>query len=170
MKPIRLSLFFAFAICLSCQSGSTSQKEKDLAQKEAELKQKEQELLDEKKRDLEKKEKELAEEKAKLEKSKAAASNEKPTQSGGKFYAKGYGRFPDASERILDQADIENFTSYELKIMRNEIFARHGYIFNTDDMRRYFSQQSWYRPLYQDVTASLSAIEKRNVDFIKSYE
>jgi hypothetical protein len=148
MNPTRLPFFLAFAICLSCQSGSTSQKEKDLAQKEAELKQKEQELLDGKKRHLEKKKKELAEEKARLEKSKAAASNAKPTQSGSKFYARRYGRFPDGSERILGQADIKNFTSYELKIMRNEIFARHGYIFKTDDMRRYFSQQSWYRPLY----------------------
>ncbi|MCF8330738.1 MAG: YARHG domain-containing protein, partial [Crocinitomicaceae bacterium] len=32
------------------------------------------------------------------------------------------------------------------------------------------SNQSWYRPLNNDVTAYLSKIEKENVNFIKQYE
>ncbi len=58
----------------------------------------------------------------------------------------------------------------DLKIMRNEIFARHGYIFKTADMINHFSNESWYKPMYNDVTSKLSYIEKTNVNFIKSYE
>ena len=54
--------------------------------------------------------------------------------------------------------------------MRNEIFARHGYIFKTSDMINHFREESWYRPLYVNVTSMLSSIEKANVNFIKSYE
>lgn len=54
--------------------------------------------------------------------------------------------------------------------MRNEIFARHGYIFKTDDMRQYFNSQNWYSPMYNEVSSSLSSIEKYNVEFIKKYE
>ena len=54
--------------------------------------------------------------------------------------------------------------------MRNEIFARHGYIFKTADMINHFSNESWFKPLYNDVTNKLSNIEKTNVNFIKTYE
>ena len=54
--------------------------------------------------------------------------------------------------------------------MRDEIFARHGYIFKTSDMIQHFNSQSWYRALNNDVTAYLSKIEKDNVNFIKQYE
>lgn len=54
--------------------------------------------------------------------------------------------------------------------MRNEIFARHGYIFRTDDMKRYFSQQPWYRAQSNDVLSSLSPIELANIETIKAAE
>jgi hypothetical protein len=54
--------------------------------------------------------------------------------------------------------------------MRNEIFARHGYIFTTPEMTAYFSQMSWYTPRYYDVSSLLTPIEKKNIAFIKRYE
>ena len=54
--------------------------------------------------------------------------------------------------------------------MRNEIFARHGYIFKTQEMKSYFSLQSWYSAQYNDVTSMLSSIEKQNIEVIKKYE
>ena len=54
--------------------------------------------------------------------------------------------------------------------MRNEIFARHGYIFKTPEMKSYFSQQSWYHGQYNDVNSMLSAIEKQNIELIRKYE
>lgn len=78
------------------------------------------------------------------------------------------GRYPYTSLRKLTHADVAYLSPRDLKIMRNEIFARHGYIFQTNDMKQYFSKQSWYRPTTTNV--QLSSIEQYNVNFIKSYE
>jgi len=86
------------------------------------------------------------------------------------FFAKGSGYYPEGSDRRLTESDVLGLSSRDLKIMRNEIFARHGYIFKTQDMIDHFSRQSWYEPLYNDVTSMLSAVEKANVNFIRSYE
>ena len=86
--------------------------------------------------------------------------------------AKNYpGKYPEGSKIYLDESDlIVYYGKDELKIMRNEIFARHGYIFQTDDMRSYFAKQSWYRPERTNVDNLLSKIEKKNVATIKSAE
>jgi len=80
------------------------------------------------------------------------------------------GNYPQASERLLTNSDIAGLSKWQLKIMRNEIYARHGYIFKTDDMRSYFNQQSWYSPQYEDISTFLSKIEKANIEFIKKHE
>jgi flagellar basal body-associated protein FliL len=80
------------------------------------------------------------------------------------------GKYQQASERILKSSDIVNLNKYELKIMRNEIYARHGYRFNTADMKSYFELQSWYIPRFDDVTAFLTETEKRNIELIKRHE
>ena len=40
---------------------------------------------------------------------------------------------------------LNNFSSGELAIIRNTIYARRGYIFQKDKYRNYFSRKSWYR-------------------------
>jgi hypothetical protein len=80
------------------------------------------------------------------------------------------GNYTIASEKVLSSDDLLNINKYELKIMRNEIFARHGYIFKTDDMRLYFENQAWYSPRYEYVTSFLTEIEKGNIELIKRYE
>lgn len=80
------------------------------------------------------------------------------------------GRFPEASDRLLTPSDIYNLSKSELKIMRNEIYARHGYIFQTRDMKSYFEYQSWYLPRYTDINTFLSEVEKSNIELIKRYE
>lgn len=86
------------------------------------------------------------------------------------FFARGKGMFPEGSERRLTNDDVTNLSSRELKIMRNEIFARHGYIFKTNDMKVHFASQPWYTPMYDNVTIMLSKIEEDNVRFIQLYE
>jgi hypothetical protein len=80
------------------------------------------------------------------------------------------GMFPQASERILKYEDIQQLSKIELKIMRNEIFARHGYTFKTSDMQQYFGKQNWYSPQFNDVNNKLSEIEKENIKLIMKYE
>lgn len=73
-------------------------------------------------------------------------------------------------EREMTYADVEGKSAEELRLMRNYIFARRGYIFESEDLKEYFEQFSWYVPLYYDVTPHLSDIEKYNVNFIKEWE
>jgi serine/threonine-protein kinase len=80
------------------------------------------------------------------------------------------GRFPEASTRLLVPSEFVKRSEWDLRIMRNEIFARHGYIFKSADMQNYFVRQRWYHPRHNDVSGLLSDIEASNVKIIKSSE
>jgi hypothetical protein len=80
------------------------------------------------------------------------------------------GKYEFASKRLLTQQDLDGYSQLELKIMRNEIFARYGYIFKTSDMKSHFGAQSWYRPSSADVMKMLTQVEKKNIELIKQYE
>lgn len=73
------------------------------------------------------------------------------------------------SDRVyLTQSQVYSLTNDELGIARNEIYARHGYIFSTEKYRLYFNAQSWYYPISKNVT--LNDIEEYNVYLIKAEE
>lgn len=69
--------------------------------------------------------------------------------------------------------DLSLLDSYGLKITRNEIFARHGRMFNDQELQDYFRRQQWYVPQIAandfDVSC-LNEVEKYNVDLISVYE
>lgn len=75
---------------------------------------------------------------------------------------------PDSSERLLTPDDIAYFGAGELRIARNEIFARNGFRFKDPSLRAHFSRFAWYQPTTDNV--QLSAIEKANVALLKSAE
>lgn len=72
--------------------------------------------------------------------------------------------------RIVTEEDLRTCSKKDLRIMRNWIYARHGYKFKSQDLQEYFSQFDWYSPRYTDVTSQLSEIELKNVDFISRHE
>lgn len=80
------------------------------------------------------------------------------------------GQYPQASQRELKEADVENLLKEELQVMRNEIFARHGYCFKKKDMRQRFENLDWYVPDNVDVKDLITPIEKKNILLIKRYE
>lgn len=81
------------------------------------------------------------------------------------------GIYPQASTRYLDMDDLAGKSAWELQVMRNEVFARYGYIFKRNkDIKNYFESQSWYVPKYYNVDHMLNQYEKRNVNFIKNNE
>ena len=82
--------------------------------------------------------------------------------------ASGQGRFPFASTRRLSASELQGYSAWDLKVMRNEIYARHGYIFQTADMKNYFNSQSWYRPVSRNV--KLTSLEQANVATIQRVE
>jgi len=80
------------------------------------------------------------------------------------------GRFPQSSERLLTTADIKGLKPKDLRIMRNEIYARYGLIFKSQDLATYFEKQAGYEKRLENAEAFLSEIEQKNVIFIKKYE
>ncbi|WP_179295547.1 TcaA 3rd/4th domain-containing protein [Bacillus sp. FJAT-45350] len=77
--------------------------------------------------------------------------------------------FPDSHYRKLIRSEVSSLSKGELRIARNEIYARHGYPFQSEDLQQYFGQMSWY---YRDpgYNGSLSSTEEYNVQLIQSYE
>ena len=74
-----------------------------------------------------------------------------------------------------DQVKLSEFYLYgktvsELRIMRNEIFARYGYKFKSDDLSEYFSKQPWYNGKYDNVDTYLTDVDRYNINLIKQKE
>jgi hypothetical protein len=75
------------------------------------------------------------------------------------------------STTVLKSKDVENMYKTDLEVLRNSIYARHGYSFKNAKMREVFDYDvSWYMPVSTDVTALLTEIEKKNIELIKRYE
>jgi tetratricopeptide (TPR) repeat protein len=91
----------------------------------------------------------------------------------------GYGTWPWTSQRLITDYDLQGLSLRDLELMRNEIYARHGWVFNRQDLRQYFESQSWYRPkgglanreeANRLATAGMSGLERRNVQIIQAME
>ena len=52
--------------------------------------------------------------------------------------------FPDSDTRLLTQADLAGLSDWELKVARNEIYARHGRRFTSARLQAHFDSCSWY--------------------------
>ena len=75
------------------------------------------------------------------------------------------------SDRVYLTIDIlEELTKDELALLRNEIYARHGYVFNLEEYKTYFNRKSWYRPNEYFDESMFNEIEKANKDLIVEYE
>lgn len=77
---------------------------------------------------------------------------------------------PDSSARQLNPEEITNLSGQQLRLAQNEIYARHGYPFQSAAARNYFSQFSWYQanPNYSD--RDLSWLEERNIEMMRLQE
>ena len=81
---------------------------------------------------------------------------------------------PKSDKEKLTRADLEGLTKEQLRLARNEIYARHGMIFGVDDLDKYFATKSWYKPTisFKDFydTVEMSLIEEENVILIQQVE
>lgn len=82
----------------------------------------------------------------------------------------GSGRFEFASKILLDNACLKSYKKSTLRLMRSEILARHGYVFEDEDLKEYFRKQPWYKPAQSNEGIELSFIEKLNVGLIENAE
>lgn len=80
---------------------------------------------------------------------------------------------PESASRLLTEADLENLTQEDLRIARNEIYARHGRKFLDEGLQEYFNGKSWYNGTIEPDDFKedmLSEIERTNEDTIVNYE
>jgi len=78
----------------------------------------------------------------------------------------------DVRDRLVE-ADLADKTKFQLTIMRNEPFARHGYQFHRTDLADYFSKFRWYKPTSNnqyDIMQKLTDTEKYNIELILNFQ
>ena len=81
--------------------------------------------------------------------------------------------FPFSSERRLYEDDLWDLSEWELRIARNEIYARHGRKFSDKELQEYFDSCSWYYGTIEPKKwkeDALNKIEKDNIKLISDYE
>lgn len=76
----------------------------------------------------------------------------------------------NASKDLLEKDFVANLTKADIFILRNSIFARHGFAFRDKQLRIYFESFDWYMPVFGDVKDDLTEIEKQNIDLLLRYE
>ncbi len=76
-------------------------------------------------------------------------------------------------ERTLSPRDLRRRTDWELDVLRNEPYARHGYIFKRADLAKHFAKESWYQEVTNDqvsIFANLTDSEKYQVYLVKEFQ
>lgn len=51
---------------------------------------------------------------------------------------------PTSDSEYLTRSDVEDLSKEENRLAINEIYARHGYTYQTEDLKEYFEDKSWY--------------------------
>ena len=70
--------------------------------------------------------------------------------------------FYPSHERYITESELNLYSRDEVRLILNEMYARHGYIFKLEEYRSYFMQQPWYSPRYENQQTAQS--------FFNSYE
>jgi hypothetical protein len=96
----------------------------------------------------------------------------------GSYVSKDY-MISDSDVRTVTAADLSGMSLAELRIARNEIFARHGRQFKDSTLNQWFYSKTWYLNLgtkyapdtFDSLSPSpLTKLEIDNANFIKDYE
>ncbi|MBX4260267.1 YARHG domain-containing protein [Clostridium estertheticum] len=80
--------------------------------------------------------------------------------------------FSKSSSENLLESDVSKLVKGDLSLARNEIFARHGFVFKSEPFKSYFNNKSWYKQnsLFKGTDPELNAKELYNVNLILKYE
>jgi len=76
----------------------------------------------------------------------------------------------NASTEQLSKEVVENLKKGDLTIIRNAIYARHGYSFKHRPLRVFFDAQPWYIPVHTDIRSDFTELEKENIQLLLKYE
>jgi hypothetical protein len=72
--------------------------------------------------------------------------------------------------KAITEEMLHGLSLHELRLLRNEIYARHGRTFRAEWLQQYFWSQPWYSPDDNFKDEQLSGDDKLNVETIVKYE
>ncbi|HEX7958229.1 MAG TPA: YARHG domain-containing protein [Pyrinomonadaceae bacterium] len=72
--------------------------------------------------------------------------------------------------RLVTEEMLKGLSLHELRLLRNEIYARHGRQFRTEWLAQYFWSQPWYEAREDNKEPALSETDQKNVETIVAYE
>ena len=75
----------------------------------------------------------------------------------------------NASTQKLTEKQLKNLRKLDLEIIKNSVFARHGYSFKKATFRNFFEMTDWYVPVSNNVDDQLSPLEKENVALLARF-
>jgi hypothetical protein len=76
----------------------------------------------------------------------------------------------NASTTLLKESDVKNLKRLELEIIRNTIFARHGYTFKKKSFRQFFDPVDWYIPVTDNMSGKLTLTEQQNIILLNRFQ
>lgn len=79
----------------------------------------------------------------------------------------------DSNSRYLTESDIQHLSIREINYAKNEIYARHGRRFQSQELQNYFNSKSWYVGTVESSEfqqSTLNDFEKKNVELLSKRE
>ena len=73
-------------------------------------------------------------------------------------------------DEIIKPNQLMNFKLFELRILRNMIYAKYDYRFISTDLYEYFSRFEWYNGISDNVNEHLTYVDHRNIYLIQRTE
>jgi hypothetical protein len=73
-------------------------------------------------------------------------------------------------DREIPNTALAVLSKEELRLLRNAIYAKHGMIFQSNDLTTHFQQYSWYRPRSRNVETQLTEVDRINIGNIQVFE
>jgi hypothetical protein len=73
-------------------------------------------------------------------------------------------------DKLISPQMLSGLNLHELRLLRNEVYARHGRQFQAPWLSQYFYAQPWYQPNESFKDEDLSGKDKVNVETIVAYE
>lgn len=80
---------------------------------------------------------------------------------------------PDSDSRYLSRSELSKYTLQEINYAKNEIYARHGRQFASNELQNYFNSKSWYHGTVSPSSFSegvFNDYERKNVQTLKEEE
>lgn len=109
-----------------------------------------------------------------------SSSKEKDTESDDSYLCS------YSSERLITDEDIEHIkkTKYNgipkgkdiLQMVINEMYAKYGYKFKSEEIQAYFDSKEWYRNIksynsnMDDIYSEMTDLEKDNINFLNEHK